>query len=346
LLVVLFHLGGAISSTQYFGITSFGTPFTFGYAGVDFFFVLSGFIITWVHLSDIHHPDRFWTYLQRRLIRIYPVYWLVFCVVYAAAFAVPSLRSTVPHDAGTLLKALLLVPLDSHVVGGSGAPVIIVAWTLQYEMFFYAIMGLFVVSLPVASAAAALILANFGYCHLETCSFPQSFLASNFILVFAIGAIVAIACKRGLSMRRPVAMAIAGAGALLLLALFDVIARRTMAPPDLHLAYGAFSGVVVMGLVRAEQAGSITNLPRPLLMLGNASYSLYLVHYPLISVLCKLTLVAGLSGLAWACASYLGILAACIAVAVTLHLAVEKPSLKFLGNLAKTRRGDYAQSSH
>ena len=45
ILVVLFHLGGAIADAKYFGLSVFSVPFSFGSAGVEFFFVLSGFIV-------------------------------------------------------------------------------------------------------------------------------------------------------------------------------------------------------------------------------------------------------------------------------------------------------------
>ena len=48
--------------------------FAFGGAGVDFFFVLSGFIIFYIHEKDINKPDRFKSFLLKRLSRVYPLY--------------------------------------------------------------------------------------------------------------------------------------------------------------------------------------------------------------------------------------------------------------------------------
>ena len=57
--------------------------FQFGHAGVDLFFVISGFIILFVHYDDIGRPERVGRYLGRRLSRIMPAYWvaLTFTIV-------------------------------------------------------------------------------------------------------------------------------------------------------------------------------------------------------------------------------------------------------------------------
>ena len=53
LFVVLYHTGRMLSLEQYVGRDPWGGLFHFGHAGVDFFFVLSGFIIYYVHHKDI-----------------------------------------------------------------------------------------------------------------------------------------------------------------------------------------------------------------------------------------------------------------------------------------------------
>lgn len=78
LLVLAYHLDGSIFQTpKFWSETALGGFFGFGHAGVYFFFVLSGFIIASSHHDDIARPDRVANYLMRRIIRVYPVYWIV-----------------------------------------------------------------------------------------------------------------------------------------------------------------------------------------------------------------------------------------------------------------------------
>ena len=103
-----------------------GDLFVFGHAGVDFFFVLSGFIILYVHAKDIGRPHRLSHYLQRRFTRIYPFYWAALLLT----LAVMSVsKAQIFPSFFHVVSSVLLIPL-------SGDPVIPVAWTLQNEVTF------------------------------------------------------------------------------------------------------------------------------------------------------------------------------------------------------------------
>ena len=87
LLVVAYHAERALSLPQYVGRMPLDGITGFGHAGVDFFFVLSGFIILTVHGVDLGQPGRFRRYAARRVCRIYPPYWIVTALVLMLTFA-------------------------------------------------------------------------------------------------------------------------------------------------------------------------------------------------------------------------------------------------------------------
>lgn len=338
MLVVCFHLGATISLTKYFGAGWISRPFAFGHAGVDFFFMLSGFIIIHVHLRDFGQPSRLANYLKKRLIRIYPVYWMVFTAVCIAALPFSSLRETLPSDPTIILNALLLLPQDRAVVGGTGAPLLIVAWSLQYEMLFYGAVACFIVSRwlgagLIAMFAVMLLWQPFG------AGFPFNFMQSDWMLLFAMGSLVAIVNRSALGVRWPLAWALLGSLIFLGNGLREVLDPAVEAGRVGHLIYGLGSALMILGLIRAEAAGmAVAFKPRWATLLGDASYALYLIHFPLISVVCKISIAAGLSGVWGSIAAFLIGVFACVAVSLVFHLYVEKPVLRYLGTKLESPR--------
>jgi peptidoglycan/LPS O-acetylase OafA/YrhL len=327
LLVVFFHLGAALSSPKYFGATGFERPFVFGDSGVAFFFVLSGFIITWAHFHDIGVAHNFSRYVRKRITRIYPSYWIVFFVLFVSAQISSNLRSTLPHDWPTLIKSLALVPQDKHTVGGTGAPVVVVAWSLQYEVCFYALFAAFILRPSLGFLISAVLLINYGVCRVDVCRFPQSFFADNWILLFGFGALIAVLSKRSIRIPHPMALAISAACAFICYGAFEAICGTGVAPLDRRLVYGALSGILLMSLVQAENSGRFRADSRLVALLGDSSYALYLMHFALISLFCKLLVLAGLHGVSGAFVAFPIILATCVGTAISFHLFVEKPVL-------------------
>ncbi len=101
-----------------------------GNTGVDLFFVLSGYLI---YATLMRRPQPFRGFMMRRVRRIYPAFLAVFVVYLALGFAMPSLNKVPPTDLLSFVVAnLLLLPGLFPIT-----PLITVAWSLSYEMFFY-----------------------------------------------------------------------------------------------------------------------------------------------------------------------------------------------------------------
>lgn len=111
-----------------------------GSAGVDLFFVLSGFIMVAVAGRNVSPLE----FVFRRAVRIYPVYWVVAIAVLALGAAAGRSVDVMP-----LWEPLLLIPTDADQI-------IAVAWTLVHEVYFYAVFALML--LVRAAVVPALLL--------------------------------------------------------------------------------------------------------------------------------------------------------------------------------------------
>ncbi|WP_321811964.1 acyltransferase [Burkholderia sp. BCC1985] len=333
-LVVLFHLGAQLALDKIFGVKWIGHIFEFGKAGVEFFFVLSGFIIITAHRRDLFNPRRFLPYIRKRVIRIYPTYWIVFAAVSLILATSPVLREAIP-DGYTLARSILLIPQDPAVVGGTGAPVIIVAWSLQWEIAFYALIGCFILGRIFAAIAIALLLASVAACFNYECGFPASFFSKQYIMLFALGAGIALLCGSKIRTRYPALILVFGVMTFLAMGVANDFHLFVYGPTS-SIAYGLASSVIIYGLVKLEDTGTPLGVHRWIQTLGDASYALYLLHFPIISVLCKLAIKIGLTGTSGAVISYIPILASCVAASVVFHLWIEKPMMQYLSASRKT----------
>lgn len=264
ILVVLYHGGRMLP--QYLGNIGLAKYFEYGNAGVDFFFVLSGFIIFYVHGKDIGQPSRLGNYLLRRFTRIYPIYWVVTAFAIALLVAKADWASLSPSH---VLRSLILFPDDTD-------PIVGVAWTLCHEMTFYLVFAALIASRKVGGililAWLALVVVGIFQPHQQS---YVKFLESPYHIEFVLGALAAYCAKK-----YPVAMA-PGLVMIGLLAFvvvgtqFNDLAIRI--PAAGRGMYGAASALIIFGLAVWERSGKIS-FPRWASFLGAASYAIYLIH--------------------------------------------------------------------
>ena len=255
-----------------------------GHSGVDLFFLLSGYLIYSVLASG---KSTLWQFLVRRAQRIYPTFLVVFVIYAAIEFTQPD--SKLPSGGTTLylLKNLLLLPGVFAI-----RPLITVAWSLSYEIFYYlAIPALYhALRLRRWTPAARLLLfvaAAGGYAALCFLFWPVRIpaLALNpfqhvRMIMFAAGIILyeLLTAFRAGSRVRPAFDYLATAGVLLAFALILTNLRRQhFAVWDAAALFVAFSALAISCFGGAGfLAGAFSWTP--LRWLGNISYSYYLVH--------------------------------------------------------------------
>jgi exopolysaccharide production protein ExoZ len=320
LLVVLLHTSGGICALpKYFASRPFGHFFEFGGAGVDFFFVLSGFIITHVHARDVGHPKQLGAYLWKRLTRIYPTYWAALLPLLPVFFLVPAFGTGRDRDPWNIVCSILLIPQSA------GGPILGVAWSLCYEVFFYSLFAILIVSRRWGIAVwsvwlAAVIAGAFGV----LTAFPWTFLGSLYHLQFLAGVLVALALPR-ITVRAPRSIAACGVALFLTTGMIEVY-LRPLSMAEHVLGYTTGSVLIMVGVIGAERAG-LLHAPRWLIFLGDASYSIYLVHFPALSVLAKLVQKLRLDGWVSSPVLFCLLTATSVVVGCAFHLAVERPLL-------------------
>jgi peptidoglycan/LPS O-acetylase OafA/YrhL len=102
-------------------------------------------------------------------------------------------------------------------------------------------------------------------------------------------------------------------------------------PIDRRLVYGVLGSVIVLALAQAEDAGRLPWLGRRwIARLGDSSYSLYLLHIPIISLLCKGILKLGVTNPIALVAMFFLVVLACVGASVLFYMAIERPMLEML----------------
>ena len=278
LAVVLFHATHRIHA-----------PFFVGAAGVDIFFVISGFIM-WIVTERGTKAEAF---LAHRLLRIVPLYWIGTLI--AAVLAQPELDR--------LAASFLFIPWRAP--DGRVWPVLGQGWTLQYEMFFYLLFAVGLL-MPRRVQLAAINVALIGLSCISLAAPTDDPVLHTYtdpiLLEFLAGIWLAVVWRAG---RLPM-----HAGAPLLTAGilgFAAVAVAKIDPQGFPrlLFWGAPAWMLVAGCLALEKRLPVSRVG---LALGDASYSIYLFHafitsavwrFPFGPALVPVALVASAAG-GWA----------------------------------------------
>lgn len=261
-----------------------------GRSGVDIFFVLSGFVMWTSTSSSAASP---WLFLRRRLARIVPLYWAVTIGAAMVALAVPSLLRSTSFDAPLLIASLSFVPWPNPLAVARGlpeyiVPVIVPGWTLNFEMLFYLLFALGMAAprrwrlgVVAALVTGAFVLSN----ALRDMGAIPEFYGQAIIFEFLGGVLIAAWFER-----RPALPVVPALIALIAGFAWLLFADLTRPGIDRFLALGPPAIMIVAATVSLERHGKVPPVSIPD-ELGNASYSIYLIHIYVIAAL-RITLGA------------------------------------------------------
>jgi exopolysaccharide production protein ExoZ len=318
LLVVLYHAALHVEGDVPGATVLWGLPH-FGHAGVDFFFVLSGFIISFVHRKDVGRPDRLGHYLERRFTRVFPFYWLVLAFLLLDTWLLH--RAQFPGAGEVLSNAFLLPQAKDQIVGG--------AWTLVFEIMFYLVFATAICSrwigLLVLCVWAALVAANLVMTPvIRSAAFDVA--CSPFCLEFFLGMGAAVILSRR-TVPCSGLLLIFGVVGFAAVGLCEVAGRVSGYGAATRLAYGTCAFMVILALVERERSGYL-KVPRFMAVLGRASYSVYLVHLIAIGITFKLLSMMAPPRPSWSLLVWVLLCTMGTAAGILASIWVEQPAIR------------------
>lgn len=269
--------------------------------GVDLFFVISGFVMTYTVAARPYRREEFFL---RRLARIAPLYWLVTFAVALLAWLAPNLLKTTQFSWPSLIASLLFVPWFDP--SGVISPMLHLGWTLNYEMLFYAVFAL-VLYLPPLNRTLVLAMVFYALITLVNAIpfhfAPWMFYGHGVTLEFVAGCLIGTAYVRGWVTR----MSMNAALVALLLGLFATFYFAYVHGEDEGRLFwkGLPAALLVLSVLALEQRRPLHSAV--LHKIGDASYSIYLTHLFLVMAVRKLWLVAQLPTTGWMTNVYVAI---------------------------------------
>lgn len=325
ILVVIFHYANTFGEAFVPGRFSFEV----GAFGVDVFFVISGYIMYTISASRPRSPSAF---LTDRIVRIVPLYWLLTFVV---AFVSTDGGLSIGFDVSLndLVKSLFFIPEWNAKYPSLVAPVLLVGWTLNLEMVFYAIFAValfFPRHVGLIFLLLALTFMGTSRLWLAPETSPMlSLYSETLVLEFGFGILIGMVFRHESvvhwhTRRRAQARGVAGllgcAGIALLFLPPEYLAPR-------GLQWGASAAMLVTGALLLEADLTKAKIPF-FVLLGNASYSIYLVHLMAMPIVHSLI---GFGVVQVSAALALTVQIACaVGIGVIVYLLVERPMARLL----------------
>lgn len=268
-LVLLSHTAWKSMQIDYTTLSWWHDAGTFG---VDIFFIISGFIMTYTSVKLYQQPHAIRNFLKKRFIRILPLYWFFTLLALGAFLLFPSLVNSSGGET-EIFKSFFLLPIradENYLVS--------VGWTLEFEFTFYLIFSLGLLFSQQRGNLLVMLLLTLSF--LGAVFLPESMInyvvyafINNLFLEFALGIVLYYLTQHF----KPIPFLYA----LLFILLGMVWFYGTFSGYKLTEIRAIDSGFpaffIAFGLISMEKVWQKKE-SLGLLKLGDSSYALYLVH--------------------------------------------------------------------
>jgi len=292
--------------------------------GIDIFFVLSGFIIVYTAWGRDTGFKAAKTFMLRRFLRIVPIYWFYTFLIAAVAIIMPQVLDSAEFVLSDFFKSLLFIPYIN--TAGDLQPILANGWSLNYEMYFYLI---FAICLIFPTRINFLILATFfavtvGTDFLSINNFYTNFYSNSVVFEFMAGAFIGYAYLKGF--RLPAYFIYIG-GAFLALSLIALLYTDTLIDSIGMQHYKPVVGFLSVLLLALPKNAENLRMPKWSVLLGDASYTIYLSHSFGIGAVTQLVLLFGYEAHLSPWLIFGAVFFVCIIGGIIAYLLIEKPLL-------------------
>ena len=255
-----------------------------GQAGVDLFFVISGLIMMVTTTRREPGAANAKQFMLRRLTRIYPAYWVATAPVLLLFIAMPSMVNSSQGDPPRIFESIFLLPQP-------GLPLLLVGWTLTYELYFYVI---FTLTFFAPKNARLPILAGWGAVTALLTLLPNrshnpwlQLIMTPICLEFLFGAVIG-----WLIVQRRFYYPEVFTGVGLVAVAVALGLGGDAFPGNWYRAVpvGLLVAVLVYGVIGLEARG-YASAPGWMTQIGDASYSIYLWHVLILTALGRFFLI-------------------------------------------------------
>jgi peptidoglycan/LPS O-acetylase OafA/YrhL len=297
--------------------------------GVDVFFVISGFIMVITNYNLFGEARSFPLFIKKRIIRIVPTYWLFTILMVLAILVFPTQLNKAKFDLAHVISSFLFLPFPNPA--GGDHPVLSLGWTLNYEMFFYALFSAFIVfprRLGLSLMAVVLCLLPLAGMYLDMDSLPFSFWTNSIILEFLFGMLIGVVFKQyGAIFDRLIFVAV-------LVAALAIFLVSVGLPRFMHA--GVPAALVVLAFALYTPINDLAFIRVIGRWIGDSSFSLYLSH-PFSLAIAKVVWVHTVGVGHFSAYAVFGFFAALVGGLASYWL-IEKPSVELLSrHLIKSR---------
>ncbi len=316
------------------------------YLAVDFFFVLSGFVLAYAYAARLQNGMPAGEFIYLRLVRVYPLYLVATLIGFTHAVMSPGTMEGGPMPAllGQLALALAFVPAPALAPGHWLFPLVDPAWSLYFELIGNVVFGLlwvrFYRSRPwlaalIAASAVTLLLAGLHYRTFDLGAVSEDAWAGipRVLFSFFVGV-----CLYEVHRRHPAPVRL---NAWVLLGALTAALGLHFPDATLDLLYQY--AMIVAGFPLLVYLGAVS-VPGPrsvglFHLLGVTSYAVYVLHVPLFFCLRDVSRHYGWDLAAHAPWSGLAFTVALLALCVAIDRYYDVPVRRWLVQLRRTRRG-------